>query len=157
MPELKEDEQGIVQGPRYYIYAITERWMTEWKVEDGIDGWKQMLPTVYNKNFWIDWRKHVFSINPDAYLTAEIINDADFIKPYLKGDQFDAIMNYNFLFDSTPFLVNEGDHALSLSQFHQQMQKLFKSYPDWAIFNSMNYMDRMIMIELHHISLIGKQ
>ena len=43
--------------------------------------------------FWREWRAFVKSINPDAYLTGEIWKPA---MPWLQGDAFDAVMNYEF-------------------------------------------------------------
>jgi SAM-dependent methyltransferase len=42
LPELKEDENGIVDGPRQYIYSATERWMNPMNKGTGygIDGWR---------------------------------------------------------------------------------------------------------------------
>ena len=41
LPELREDENGIVEGPKKYIFDITKRWMdpdNDGNPKDGIDG-----------------------------------------------------------------------------------------------------------------------
>ncbi len=43
LPEWREDENGIVAGPRDYIFAATRRWMDpdgDGDPGDGIDGWR---------------------------------------------------------------------------------------------------------------------
>ena len=65
LPELREDENGIVDGPKQYIFNITKRWMdpnSDGNPEDGIDGWRLDVAYCVKHQFWKDWRKHVKSI-----------------------------------------------------------------------------------------------
>ena len=60
LPELKEDENGIVAGPKKYIFDITKRWMdpnSDGKSDDGIDGWRLDVAYCVKHPFWKDWRK----------------------------------------------------------------------------------------------------
>ncbi len=126
LPELKEDENGIVKGPREYIFNITHRWMDpdgDGNPSDGIDGWRLDVAYCIQHSFWNDWRKLVKSINPEAYLTAEVIDSIDVIKPYLLGDEFDAVMNYNFYFACSEFFVDDTA-AISVSKFDSLLQQL---------------------------------
>ncbi|MBU2650400.1 MAG: glycoside hydrolase family 13 protein [Bacteroidetes bacterium] len=131
MPELKEDENGIVQGPKKYLFDITRRWMDpdgDGDPSDGIDGWRLDVAFCVAHPFWKDWRKHVRSINPEAYLTAEVIDPPDKLKPYLEGDEFDAVMNYNFAFLASDFLINDslGIDAGCLDTSLQQLREAFR-------------------------------
>jgi cyclomaltodextrinase / maltogenic alpha-amylase / neopullulanase len=132
LPELKEDENGIVKGPREYIFNITHRWMDpneDGDPSDGIDGWRLDVAFCIQHQFWKDWRKVVKSINPDAYVTAEVIDSIDVIKPYLLGDEFDAVMNYNFYFACSEFFVDDST-AISVSKFDSLLQQLRESFDD---------------------------
>ena len=71
--------------------------------------------------FWKDWRKVVKSINPEAYLTAEIIDPVEANKPYLEGDEFDAVMNYNFLFLTAEYFVDEK--RILITQFDSDLEE----------------------------------
>jgi cyclomaltodextrinase / maltogenic alpha-amylase / neopullulanase len=105
---LREDENGIVKGPKEYIFDITKRWMdpdNDGDPSDGVDGWRLDVAFCVKHQFWKDWRKHVKSINAEAYLTAEIIDPIRSVKPYVEGDEFDAVMNYNYLFATANFLL----------------------------------------------------
>jgi len=111
MPELREDGQGIVSGPKEYIFNITRRWMDpagNGDVAKGIDGWRLDVAYEVSHAFWKDWRSHVRKINPQAYLVAEVIDSPENLKPYLEGDEFDAVMNYNFDFICSEFFINKG-------------------------------------------------
>jgi neopullulanase len=57
----------------------------------GIDGWRLDVAEEIDAGFWREFRGRVRSVNPDAYIVAEIWRE----KPHwLTGDTFDALMNY---------------------------------------------------------------
>ena len=131
LPELKEDENGIVEGPKNYIFNATERWMNPKGkgTEFGIDGWRLDVAYCVAHPFWKDWRTHVRSINPEAYMTAEIIDKPENVQPYLQGDEFDGEMNYNFAFASAEFFFNEDETRITASEYDQKLQDLRELYP----------------------------
>ena len=124
MPELREDSNGIVEGPKKYIFDITARWMDpsgNGDISKGVDGWRLDVAYEVGHPFWKDWRNHVRSINSEAYLVAEVIDTPEKMKPYLEGDEFDAVMNYNFEFICSEFFINEG---ITPSQFDELLKHL---------------------------------
>lgn len=126
LPEWREDEQGIVAGPRDYIYAITRRWMApDGNPANGIDGWRLDVAFCVKHAFWKDWAKLVRSINPEAYLTAEVIDTVEANKPYLEGDEFSAVMNYNFAFAGSEFFMQ----GLPAAEFDRHLKELREAYP----------------------------
>lgn len=131
LPELNEDENGIVKAPREYIFNITKRWMdpdANGNTADGIDGWRLDVAFCIKHQFWKDWRKHVKEINPQAYITAEIIDSIDVVKPYLNGDEFDAVMNYNYLFACSEYFFDEKS-AIKTSEFDRLLEELRGAFP----------------------------
>ena len=136
LPELKQDENGIVSGPRNYIWAITKRWMDpngDGDPSDGIDGWRLDVAVCVQHNFWKKWRALVRNINPEAYLTGEVfVEQFDEMKSYLQGDEFDAVMNYHFTYACTEFFANERNH-ISASAFDRHLRELREAFsPDAA-------------------------
>lgn len=132
LPELKQDENGIVEGPRNYIFNITKRWMDpngDGNTSDGIDGWRLDVAFCVRHPFWKEWRKVVKSINPEAYLTAEIIDPIPVIQPYLEGDEFDAVMNYNFAFTSAEFFFETKNKILP-TEFNNKLNELRDAFPN---------------------------
>jgi len=130
LPELREDENGIVAGPKKYIFDITRRWMdpdNDGSPGDGIDGWRLDVAFCVKHPFWKDWRIQVKSINPDAYLAAEIIDAIDVVKPYLEGDEFDAVMNYNYLFACSEFFIDDKT-GISVTRFDELLKDLRNSF-----------------------------
>ena len=135
LPELREDENGIVSAPRDYIFQCTRRWMDpngDGDPSDGINGWRLDVAFCVRHEFWKDWRRLVKSINPDAYLTAEIVDPVNTIKSYLEGDEFDAVMNYNFAFACMEFFA-ETKTRISPQRFDTLLAEIRNAFePDVA-------------------------
>lgn len=131
LPEFREDDNGIVDGPKQYIFAATQRWMNPkgMGTKYGIDGWRLDVAYCIGHPFWKQWRKHVRSINPEAYMTAEIVETPEKVKPYLQGDEFDGEMNYNFAFTCAEFFFNPDTMRISATQFDKKLQDLRGAYP----------------------------
>ena len=142
LPEFKEDSTGIVAGPKEYIFNATKRWMNPMNkgTAHGIDGWR--LDVAYNVGhpFWKDWRKWVRSINPDAYLTAELVDPIEKTRPYLMGDEFDATMNYNFAFIMHDFFVQDTTGS-TVTQFDNRLKELREAFGNDVALNMQNLMN----------------
>lgn len=131
LPEFREDEEGIVAGPRDYIFAATRRWMDpdgDGDPSDGIDGWRLDVAFCVAHPFWKKWRTVVKSVNPEAYITAELIDPVPKLKPYLQGDEFDAVMNYNFAFASSDYFADEKTR-ISTTEFDRRLRELREAFP----------------------------
>jgi cyclomaltodextrinase / maltogenic alpha-amylase / neopullulanase len=104
---------------------------------DGIDGWRLDVAFCVKHQFWKDWRKHVKSINPDAYLTAEVVDPVDEVRPYLQGDEFDAVMNYNYLFTCSEYFIDEKK-AISTTEFDRLLKELREAFPETVAYVQQN-------------------
>ena len=140
LPEFREDENGLAPGPRAYVFAATERWMNPKGMgpEHGIDGWRLDVAFMVAHAFWKDWRKHVRSINPEAYLTAELVLPTEEVVPYLQGDEFDGEMNYNFAFASSEFFFDPPEKRISAAEFDQLLEEMRQAYPPEVAYVTMN-------------------
>ena len=127
LPLLKKDPvHGLAKGPREHIFAITRRWMApDGDVSAGIDGWRLDVAPDIPHPFWIEWRSLVKSINPEAYINGEVWTWA---QPWLEGDQFDGVMNYQFAIPAQDFFV-DVDTATSPSEFSTLLNQLVYAYP----------------------------
>lgn len=131
LPEFREDADGIVAGPRDYIFAATRRWMDpdgDGDPSDGIDGWRLDVAFCVGHPFWKKWRQVVKGVNPDAYITAELIDPVPELKPYLQGDEFDAVMNYNFAFACSDFFADEKTR-ITATGFDRRLRELREAFP----------------------------
>jgi glycosidase len=107
---------------------------------DGIDGWRLDVAYCIKHQFWKDWREHVKTINPDAYITAEIVDSVEVVKPYLRGDEFDAVMNYNFLFACAEYFIDDST-VITTSVFDEKLRELRNSFPEDVAFVQQNLFD----------------
>jgi cyclomaltodextrinase / maltogenic alpha-amylase / neopullulanase len=149
LPRIHEDQNGLVTGPREHIHAIVKRWMDpngDGNTNDGIDGWRLDVAEQVEHNFWKEFRIWVKEINPEAYIVGEIwwddwknykMMDAS---PWLKGDEFDAVMNYRFARAVKNFVVNKKDQVKPQG-FIDSINTLYKQYPKENNYVMMNLFD----------------
>lgn len=143
LPELRQDENGIVAEPRKYIFDVTRRWMDpngDGDPDDGIDGWRLDVAYCIAHPFWKDWRRHVKSINAEAYLTGEVIDSIKVLQPYLKGDEFDAMMNYNFAFACAEYFIAEKNR-ITTKRFDDLLRELREAFPEQVAYVQQNLFD----------------
>ncbi|MEY4926508.1 MAG: hypothetical protein RI894_944 [Bacteroidota bacterium] len=143
LPEIKEDENGIVAEPKQYIFDITKRWMDpngDGNPSEGIDGWRLDVAFCIGHPFWKDWHKLVRSINKNAYTTAEIMDDVPKLKEYVRPDEFNGLMNYNFQFISSEFFISEKNR-ISPSVFDSLMERQRNAFPYTSVLQLQNLFD----------------
>jgi cyclomaltodextrinase / maltogenic alpha-amylase / neopullulanase len=132
-------------GVRDYLLGVARHW-----IEFGIDGWRlDVAEEIDDDSFWQEFRRAVKDVNPEAYIVAEIWHPAEH---WLKGDQFDAVMNYQI---TGPVLSFFGADTLNTSwrhpdvrlnpcdaaMFARDINKMFNLY-DWSThYVQMNMLD----------------
>ena len=159
LPEISEDQNGLIAGPREHVHAVVKRWMDpngDGNPNDGIDGWRLDVAEMVSHNFWKEFRIWVKGINPDAYIVGEIWWD-DWSKykmmnavPWLKGDEFDAVMNYRFARAVKNFAVNRKDQ-IDAKGFTDSLNTLYTQYP-----KENNYVI-MDLLDSHDVERIASQ
>jgi cyclomaltodextrinase len=142
LPEFREDSSGIVAGPKQYIFNATSRWMNPKNrgAAHGIDGWRLDVAYDVGHPFWKKWRSWVRTLNPQAYMTAELVDPIAKTKPYLQGDEFDATMNYNFAFILHDFFVQDAK-AISTTEFDRRLKELREAFGWNVALNMQNLMN----------------
>lgn len=139
LPLLKKDVvHGLADGPRQHIFDITRRWMApNGDASAGIDGWRLDVAPDIPHPFWIEWRRLVKEINPDAVISGEVWTWA---QPWLEGDQFDAVMNYQFAIPAQDFFADTHT-AISPTDFSTLLNQLVYAYPLQAALVMQNLID----------------
>jgi cyclomaltodextrinase len=149
LPEFREDENGIVHGPREHIFAIVKRWMDpdgDGNPADGIDGWRLDVAEQVSSKFWKEFRKVVKGINPQAYITAELFwddwknNKLMDPTPWLQGDQFDGVMNYRWASLCSQYFIDK-QKKISATQFIDKLKDLESTIPAPTNHVLLNLMD----------------
>ncbi len=85
MPKLNTSNQEVQE----YLLDIGTHYLTEY----DIDGWRLDVSDEVSHDFWRKFRKRIKNTKKDAVIIGENWHDAN---NYLRGDQYDSIMNYAF-------------------------------------------------------------
>ena len=136
LPEIKEDENGLVEDAANHVHSVIKRWMdpnNDGDPSDGIDGWRLDVAEMVKHEFWQKFRKWAKAINPEAYITGEIWwddwkkNKMMVASPWLQGDQFDAVMNYRFT-RAVKHFISDQDSSISTQGFIDSIHSIQKDY-----------------------------
>ena len=97
LPKLRIENPEV----REYLLGVAEHW-----IRFGADGWRLDVPDeIEDQTFWPEFADRVRAANPEAYLIGEIWEEAP---DWLRGDRFDALMNYPLTMAILGFVG--GDH-----------------------------------------------
>jgi neopullulanase len=132
---------------REFLWGVGRHW-----IEFGIDGWRLDVPAeIKDDTFWREFRRRVKGANPEAYIVGEIWHDA---RHWLRGDQFDAVMNYLFTKLCIEFFIVSGVdphyvQGTSLwpvrdiwgAEFAHEIDALLKLYPPEVTYVQLNLLD----------------
>ena len=144
LPKLNTNNPQV----RQLIFDVACYWL-----EQGIDGWRLDVPFEIDDDlFWQEFRQVVKSVNPDAYIVGEVATEA---QRWLQGDQFDAVMNYQFSQACLGFFGGENidwglatgvmglpsTPILDVIDFGHRVDELLRLYP-WEIsLSQLNLLD----------------
>lgn len=128
-----------------HIFTITKRWMDpngDGDPSEGVDGFRLDVAAEVPLGFWREYRQLVRSVNPDAFLLGEIwweqwpdklLNP----EPFLRGDVFDAPMNYRW-YRAARHFFKAAPHAIPVSVFADSLHSLRASLRTQSNYAMMN-------------------
>ncbi len=143
LPKLNTDNPQV----REYLMQVAEHWLRV-----GIDGWRLDVPQeITTPGFWEEFRARVKAVNREAYIVGEIWDAA---VPFLQGDRFDGVMNYQFTEATLAYVAGprvdarlvkgkgyKPQNPLDAQQYAARMEWLLNLYP-WEIqLAQMNLLD----------------
>ena len=114
----------------------TERYLLSvadyWTKTVGIDGMRLDVGNEVDQNFWRAMRTHVKAERPNEWIIGEVWGDGS---PWLKGDEWDSVMNYPFRDASLRFFGNPEGKP---SDFMARLMANYSSYAPQVSRNLMN-------------------
>ena len=138
LPKFNTSNPGV----REHLLHVAQYW-----IEFGVDGWRIDVPEeIDDEAFWQDFRRVVKQANPDAYIVGEIWHDA---LHWLRGDRFDAVMNYVFNRATLGFFAHKtlradyvpgGFHLshLNESEFAAEIERMIDLYDQEVVQAQLN-------------------
>lgn len=124
MPKVNLANPGVYN----YLMDSVDFWMAEAK----LSGWRLDVANEVPHWFWQDFRKRVKNIDQDAWIVGEVWYDAS---PWLKGDQWDASMNYPFRDVVLSYIARGTSRP---TQFMQGLMNVYNLYAPQVSRNQMN-------------------
>ncbi|WP_304226631.1 glycoside hydrolase family 13 protein [Gracilinema caldarium] len=121
-PEVKE-----------YLLSVAEYYIKEC----DIDGWRLDVSNEIDHAFWREFRQRVKAAKPDAYIVGEIWHDA---LPWLRGEQYDAVMNYPFGTAITDYLLTKPWSPTAADLVHR-INSISFMYPHTVLRSAFNLLD----------------
>lgn len=125
------------EAAKAHIFHVSKRWLDpdgDGNPADGVDGFRLDVAAEVPLDFWREYRSFVRGINPEAYLLGEIwwerwpeklLNP----EPFLRGDVFDATMNYRWyraarhFFNAAPDKLPASAFVDSLNAYRAHVSK----------------------------------
>lgn len=140
MPKLNTENKEV----QNFLLEIGSYWIKEF----NIDGWRLDVANEIDHNFWKMFNRKMKEIKPDIFIVGEIWHHA---MPWLRGDEFDSVMNYPLLKSLLSYFAYE---AISSDQFKFSINEIISLYPISVIkvlFNIVGTHDTpRILTQSHH-------
>ena len=114
MPKLNTNHPAVCE----YLLEVCENWVKEYDV----DGIRLDVANEISHRFCKELRIRLKAIKPDIYILGEIWHDA---MPWLRGDEFDAVMNYPLGESIKDFWI---DKSLTNEDFEYTINRCYTGY-----------------------------
>lgn len=135
MPKLNTNNKEV----RDYLINVSEKWVKDY----NIDGIRMDVANEVSHLFVQELRKSMLSLKKDFYLIGEIWHNG---QPWLRGNEFDSVMNYPLQNAILNFCKNQDYNA---KEFEYSINKCYSMYykqTNKVLFNQMDSHDTMRLI-----------
>lgn len=142
IPKVGSDERVHLNYATFAFTPLMPKWNTDhplvkehllgairyWTETYKVDGWRLDVSNEVPHAFWREFRQMLKQINPEIYILGE---NWDNSYPWLMGDQFDGVMNYELTYPIW-FLLGEPDRVkqkYDVVQYQEAINQLLANYP----------------------------
>ncbi len=135
MPKLNTNNDEVID----YIIDVCTRWVTEYDIDALRLDVANETSHYFNKRL----RSAMLKLKPDFYICGEIWHNS---LPWLRGDEFDSVMNYALQESIESFWRNESYTA---TDFEYGVNAAYDAYPEQTcnvMFNLLDSHDTMRLI-----------
>jgi cyclomaltodextrinase len=118
MPKLNTRNPELIQ----YLLDVAKYWIRE----VGIDGWRLDVANEVDHSFWRRLRTEIKALDQELLLVGEVMHQSS---AWLRGDQFDGVMNYLLRDAMIDFFAK---HRQTASTFVERIEDIRMQYTDRA-------------------------
>ena len=132
MPKLNTANPEV----QAYFGGVCDHWVKDW----GIDGIRFDVGNEVSHSFLKYLNRRLKALNPELFLLGEIWMDS---AEWLRGDEYDSVMNYPFFESLQNFWVDE---EATSRDFMYAMNRVYSLYPEQinrVLFNHLDTHDTM--------------
>ncbi|MGL4589861.1 MAG: glycoside hydrolase family 13 protein [Mycoplasmatales bacterium] len=126
MPKLNTENPEVIE----YFKQVVKYW-----TEFGIDGWRLDVANELSHSFIKELRKQIRAINPECYYIGEIWHES---QNWLRGDEFDAVMNYVY---TNPMIDFFARQTISAEELANRLMYTEMTYNSHVCANAFNVVD----------------
>ncbi len=142
LPKLNPDEKSHLNYATFAFTPLMPKWNTDhplvkehlfgairyWTETYHVDGWRLDVSNEVPHAFWREFRQMLKQINPEIYILGE---NWDNSYPWLMGDQFDGVMNYELTYPIWSLLGEAGrvKQKYDVVQYQEAINQLLANYP----------------------------
>jgi|LGOV01.1.fsa_nt_gb glycosidase len=131
MPKLNTSDPIM----RKHLLDASVYWIDKY----NIDGWRLDVSNEVSHKFWREFRSVVKKSKNDAYIVGENWDNSN---PWLMGDQYDGVMNYELLFPIWNYFGSNIDDSPSTStEFKFKVNQVLTDYPKNVLKSLYNLVD----------------
>jgi len=112
MPKLNTSNKNVQE----YLIKIGKYWIEEF----DIDGWRLDVSDEVSHDFWKRFRKEIKASKKDAVIIGENWHNAE---SFLRGDEFDSVMNYAFTNTALDYFKEEIDAEKASDDLNMVMMR----------------------------------
>lgn len=135
MPKLNTNNPEVID----YLLKVCEMWVKEY----DIDGLRLDVANEISHKFCKALRSHVDSIKDDFYILGEIWHDSI---PWLRGDEFDAVMNYPLGESISDFWLDKERKKEDFEYAINRCYTMYMQQTNDVLFNLLDSHDTIRMI-----------
>lgn len=153
-PKLDYHQKNQLNYATFGFTPVMPKWNTEhplvkehllgairyWTETYQVDGWRLDVSNEVSHEFWREFRQTIKKINPEILILGE---NWDNSYPWLMGDQFDGVMNYELTYPIWFLLGKEGlvKQKFDVVQYQAAINQLLVNYPKNIFPNLYNLID----------------
>lgn len=130
MPKFNTNNEAV----KAYLISVCEYWVKTYKV----DGIRLDVANEVSHSFCKELRRKLKALNPEIYILGEIWNDAI---NWLRGDEFDAVMNYPLGETITDFWTNKEETNEKFEALINRCYTLYMQQTNDVLFNLLDSHD----------------